>query len=128
MGVGAGRRAPHRCRDRQTAAEDEITASVESVTQAELDARVLRPEGPVALDLYQASRPPCRAVEPRLARVAREYEGRLRVYRVDIVAQRFGIMSIPTILLLKGGQEVERLDGLITEQDLRAAFDRPVDC
>jgi thioredoxin-like negative regulator of GroEL len=35
-------------------------------------------------------------------------------------------MSIPTILLLKGGQELERLDGLITEQDLRAAFDRAV--
>ena len=132
MGVGAGRRAPHRCRDRQTAAEDEITASVESVTQAELDARVLRPEGPVALDL-----PGELSSLPRVGALsgtgAREYEGRLRVYRVDLdrdlpVAQRFGIMSIPTILLLKGGQEVERLDGLITEQDLRAAFDRPVDC
>lgn len=56
---------------------------------------------------------------------------RVHVYRVDIdrdlpVAQRFGVMSISTILLLKGGQEVERLDGLITEPDLRAAFDRVV--
>ncbi len=106
-------------------------AAVEPVTQGQLDARVLRPEGPVALDFYQASCPPCRALEPRLERVAREYEGRLRVDRVNIdrdlpVAQRFGIMSIPTILLLKGGQEIGRLDGLITEQDLRAAFDRAV--
>ena len=95
-------------------------ASVETVTQGQLDARVLRPEGPVALDL-----PGELSSLPRVGALsgtgAREYEGRLRVYRVDIVAQRFGIMSIPTILLLKGGQEVERLDGLITEQDLRAA-------
>jgi thioredoxin 1 len=111
--------------------EDEIMTSVQSVSQAQLNARVLRSEGPIALDFYQASCPPCRLLEPRLERVARDYEGRLRVYRVDIdrdlpVAQRFGIMSIPTILLLKGGQELESLDGLITEQDLRAAFDRAV--
>lgn len=78
----------------------------------------------MALDFYQASCPPCRALEPRLERVARQYQDRLPVYRVDIdrdmpVAERF-----PTILVVRGGREVARLDGLITDRDLTAAFDR----
>ncbi len=67
--------------------------------------------------------------EPRLERVARQYKDRLPVYRVDIdrdmpVAERFGVKSIPTILVVRGGREVARLDGLITDRDLTAAFDR----
>ena len=68
-------------------------------------------------------------LEPRLERVARPYAGRFPFYRVDIeqdmpVAERFGVMSIPTVLILRGGKEIERLDGLIREDDLAAAFDR----
>ncbi len=105
-------------------------ANVVSLTGRELEAKVLQ-EGPVLLDFYQASCAPCRALEPRLERVAREYAGWAPVYRVDIdrdlpVAQRFGVMSIPTVLVLRAGKEVARLDGLITEDDLRAAFDRAI--
>ena len=51
------------------------------------------------------------------------------VYRVDIdrdmpIAERFGVKSIPTILLVRGEREVARLDGLITDRDLTAVFGR----
>ncbi len=51
------------------------------------------------------------------------------MFRVDIdhdmpIAERFGVKSIPTILVIRGGWEVARLDGLITDRDLTAAFDR----
>lgn len=51
------------------------------------------------------------------------------MYRVDLdrdmpVAERFGVKSIPTILVLRGGREVARLDGLVTDRDLPAALDR----
>ena len=103
--------------------------TVKSVTVNELDAKVLKVPGPVALDFYKATCPPCRALEPRLERIARQYADRLPVYRVDIdrhmlIAERFGVKSIPTILLVRGGREVMRLDGLITDRDLTAAFDR----
>ncbi len=83
----------------------------------------------VVLDFYQASCPPCHALEPRLERVAAQYRRRVPVLRVDIdrdmaVAERFQVMSIPTVLILRGGREVERLDGLIHEPDLAAAFER----
>jgi thioredoxin 1 len=104
-------------------------ASVETITSGEVQAKALKASGPVALDFYQESCPPCHVLEPRLERVAERYEGRLPVYRVDVdrdlpVAESFGVMSLPTVLVLRDGQEVERLDGLIREKDLEAAFDR----
>jgi len=109
--------------------EGPVAAAVAGITANELETRVLKARGAVALDFYQASCPPCRALEPRLERIARQYEGRLPVYRVDIdrdmpVAERFGVKSIPTILVVRDGKEVARLDGLITDRDLTATFDR----
>jgi thioredoxin len=104
-------------------------ATVKNVTANELETNVFKTPGVVALDFYQATCPPCRALEPRLERIAHKYEGRVPVYRVDIdrdmpVAERFGVKSIPTILMVRGGKEVARLDGLITDGDLTEAFDR----
>lgn len=105
--------------------------SVENISDGEIRLKVLEAQGPVALDFYQESCPPCHVLEPRLEKVAARYEGRLPVYRVDVdrdmpVAESFGVMSIPTVLILKGGEEIERLDGLIREKDLEAAFDRVI--
>jgi thioredoxin 1 len=107
-------------------------ASIETITSGEVQSKVLEAPGPVALDFYQESCPPCHILEPRLERVAEEYKDRLPVYRVDIdhdmpVAESFGVMSIPTVLVFKSGEEIERLDGLIREKDLEATFDRTID-
>ena len=104
-------------------------AAIEVLTRSELESKVFEAPGPVALDFYQASCAPCRALEPRLQRVAQQYASRVPIYRVDIdrdlaVAERFGVQSIPTVLVLRAGKEVERLDGLIREADLAAAFER----
>ncbi len=104
-------------------------AAIQSVTQDTLEARVLHASGPVALDFYQASSPPCKVLEPRLERWAAQHKDRSPVYRVDIdrdmpVASHFAVQTIPTVLLLRDGKEIERLDGLITEEDLENAFGR----
>ncbi|MDP9350317.1 MAG: thioredoxin family protein [Chloroflexota bacterium] len=103
--------------------------AIDTITSGEIESSVLGARGPVALDFYQESCPPCHVLEPRLERVAEEYEGRVAVYRVDIehdmsVAERFEVMSIPTVLVFRDGEEAERLDGLVTEDDLKAAFQR----
>lgn len=69
----------------------------------------------------------------RLERVPEQYAGKPPVYGVDIdrdlaVAQRFGVMSIPTVLILRHGSELKRLDGLIKEDELLAAFERATHC
>jgi thioredoxin 1 len=104
-------------------------ASVETLTSVDIQPKVLGVPGPVALDFYQESCPPCHVLEPRLEKVAERYKDRLPIYQVDVdrdmpVAERFGVMSLPTVLILRDGREVERLDGLIREKDLEAAFDR----
>jgi thioredoxin 1 len=103
--------------------------AIEMITSGEIEPNVLRNPGPLALDFYGDSCPPCRTLEPRLERIAERYEGRLPVYRVDAernlpVAESFGVSSLPTVLIFRDGEEVERLDGLIREENLAAAFDR----
>ena len=102
---------------------------MESITSNEIDSKVRQARGPVVLDFYQASCAPCRALDPVLRRVALQYTAKVPVYRVDIdrdldVAKMFNVKSLPTILVMKDGRELIRLDGLIKEQDLRAALEK----
>jgi thioredoxin 1 len=85
------------------------------------------PDGLVLLDFWQASCAPCRALEPRLERFAANHPGRFTGYRIDVdtdtsTVARYGVMSIPTLLLLRSGQEIARLDGLIRDEDLEEAL------
>ena len=101
---------------------------VETVRGADIDSKVLRSSRPVFLDFYQASCAPCRALEPRLEQVADQHKGRVKVYRVDLevdmpVAERFRVTSIPTVIVFRDAQEVARLDGLITTEQLRKTFE-----
>ncbi len=77
----------------------------------------------VLLDFWQAGCAPCRALEPRLECFAADHPGRFAGYRIDVdthsdTVAKYDVMSIPTILLLRDGQEIARLDGLIRDQDL----------
>jgi thioredoxin 1 len=106
-------------------------ANIETLTSEEVESKVLQASGPVALDFYQASCPPCRVLEPRLEHIAQQYAAQLPVYRVDVerdlpVVERWGVKSIPTVLIFQAGKEVERLDRLITDGELKAAFDRAI--
>ncbi len=105
---------------------------IRTLGSREARGRVLQARGTVALDFYGESCPPCRALEPRLEKVARRFEGRLPVFRVDAerdvsVAEGFGVTGLPTVLVFRDGREVERLDGLIREEDLASAFGRAAD-
>lgn len=106
-------------------------ATIQLLSAGELTSKVLQARGPVVLDFYQATCAPCRALEPKVNRIAHEFIGRVTVYRVDVdqdmsVAERFRVNSLPTVLVLRDGQETERLDGLVTETQLREAFERAV--
>lgn len=104
-------------------------AEIQTITNNEFEPKVLQAQKPVVLDFYQVTCAPCRTLEPRLEAVAQQYAGRIPVYRIDIerdlsVAEQLGVQSIPTVLVFRNGKEVERLDGLITDQQLRTTFER----
>lgn len=72
---------------------------------------------------------PCKMVAPFVEQIAADYEGKVLVGKVNIdeepeLAQRFGIMSIPTLVFLKNGQEVERKVGVMPPEAFTAVLDQ----
>ena len=89
--------------------------------------RITSGQGLVLLDFWQATCAPCRALEPRLERFANANPGAFKGYRIDVDAQpdiveRYGVMSIPTIIAMRGRKETARLHGLIRDSDLAEAL------
>jgi thioredoxin 1 len=81
----------------------------ETVTETTFEAEVLASERPVMVDFWAEWCGPCHAVSPVLERIAEERAAELRLVKVNIdeepaLAQRYGVMSIPTILLFEGGE------------------------
>jgi thioredoxin 2 len=73
---------------------------------------------PVLVDLWAAWCGPCRAVGPELERLAQRHAGRLKVLKVDIdanpgLAARFAVQSIPLLIVLQDGREVDRIVGAL---------------
>jgi thioredoxin 1 len=95
------------------------------ITDAEFDAKVLKSALPVVVDFWATWCAPCRAIAPTLERIAVEYDGRLIVAKVDvdenpIYAQQFGVQGIPTLLLVRGGNIVDRIVGALPEARLKS--------
>jgi thioredoxin 1 len=93
-----------------------MSANTPAVTGADFDAEVLQSPLPVLVDFWAVWCGPCRMVTPTVEQIADEYVGRIKVVKVDVddnmeISSRYGIQSIPTLMLFKGGQPVERLVG-----------------
>lgn len=102
---------------------------VAEVSDAGFDREVLGSALPVLVDCWAPWCGPCRAVAPVLEALARAYAGRLRVVKLNLdenpgVGSRYRITSVPTLMLVKGGQVVNTLVGAQPKEILETAVER----
>jgi len=89
---------------------------------------VLNSNIPVLVDFWASGCPPCSAIAPVIEEISEIYQGRLKVYKVNVyeaqaVAIEYGIMSIPTLAVFKRGEVVERIVGLTSKENLQKKID-----
>jgi thioredoxin 1 len=98
------------------------------VTDETFQAEVLNADTPVLVDFWAPWCGPCKMIAPLVDELATEYAGRVVIAKLDTdrngqVPAEYGIMGIPTLLLFKGGKEVDRIVGLTRKQVLQAKLE-----
>lgn len=105
--------------------------SERTFTDANFQSEVLQNSMPVLVDFYADWCGPCKMQAPILEEVAREMEGKAIIGQLDVdangqTAQQYGVMSIPTLLIFKAGQPVERLVGVHAKDALIAKLSQVI--
>jgi len=104
-------------------------SEIREVDDASFDAEVVQAEGPVLVDFSATWCAPCRKLEPVVHEIAGDYDGRLKVVKVDVdkapgTAAKFAVMSVPTLVLFLGGQVKDQVTGLVPKRAITERVDR----
>lgn len=95
------------------------------LTDANFENEVAKSELPVLIDFWATWCGPCRMIAPTIEELAGEYEGKAKICKLDVdnnpkIATEFGIRSIPTILIFKGGKQVDSIVGAVPKATIES--------
>ena len=94
-----------------------------AITSEDFEKEVLQSETPVLVDFWAEWCGPCKMIAPSVDAIAAEYSGKLKVFKLDVdkepaVAAKYGIMSIPTLIIFNNGEVAEQIVGLMPKQKI----------
>jgi thioredoxin 1 len=106
--------------------------SATAVTDSSFKQDVLESEIPVLVDFWAPWCGPCRMVAPVVEEISQQYEGQIKVVKVNTdenpnVASQYGIRSIPTLMIFKGGQRVDMVVGAVPKTTLANSLEKHLD-
>ncbi len=98
-----------------------MSDKVRVLSSSSFDSEVLKSDKPVLVDFWAVWCGPCKAIAPIVEELAGDYEGRLKVMKLDVddnprTAVAYGVQSIPTLLVFKDGKPAERIVGAVPKQ------------
>jgi len=97
-------------------------------TDDNFDSEVLSSDKPVLVDFWAEWCGPCKMIAPSVEEIAAEFEGKAKVGKLDVdnnqnVAAKYGIRSIPSLLIFKGGQVVEQIVGAVPKNQIQSKLE-----
>ena len=107
------------------------SAEVTHVSDASFEQEVLKSSIPVLIDFWAPWCGPCKAIAPIIDEVAKDYAGKLKVVKLNVddnpeTAARYGIRSIPNLLIIKNGQVKDQIVGAVPKGHLVKAVDTAI--